>query len=59
LKIKEIAIKIPKIVSFKDILMFIGLFMAGKGLYMVYPPSMWLIIGMFLIYLGWPKRAVK
>ena len=59
MKIKELIRIPPKYISFKDILMLIGLIMIGRGLYMVYPPSMWLIVGAFVIFLGWPKRTVK
>lgn len=56
---KKAGQKITAIIDFKDILMFIGLAMAGKGIYMVYPPAMWFVVGIFLVYLGWPTKAVK
>lgn len=45
--------------DFNDLLILTGLIMACKGLYLIYKPSMWLLCGLFLIYLGWPKRVVK
>lgn len=48
-------IKIPDI-SLKDILIIIGICMIGKGLFMIYPPAMWIGIGIFLAWLGLPKR---
>ena len=59
LKIKEFLSKIPQYINIKDVLMLIGVIMAGKGLYMIFPAAMWLILGIFIIYLGWPKKAVK
>lgn len=44
--------------NFKDLLILIGLIMAAKGIYMVYEPAMWICIGGFLIFLGWPRKAV-
>ncbi|MBO8169972.1 MAG: hypothetical protein H0Z35_12430 [Thermoanaerobacteraceae bacterium] len=35
-----------------------GLFMFGKGLYMIWPPLMWLIIGLGLIWVSLPTRTV-
>ena len=57
--LKKIGQKITSAVSFKDVLMIVGLVMAGKGMYMVYPPAMWLVLGMFIVFLGWPTKAVK
>lgn len=60
MKILQLIKKITSAVEFKDILIFIGIIMAARGIYMVYPPAMWLSVGVFLIYLGWPKaKAVK
>ena len=44
--------------GFNDLLILSGSIMAGKGLYMIYKPAMWVVCGIFLVYLGWPK-AVK
>lgn len=57
--LKNLGQKITSSVDFKDILMLAGLTMAGKGIYMVYPPAMWFVIGTFIIYLGWPAKVVK
>lgn len=51
--------KITKTISFSDFLMIAGTIMAGKGIYMIYQPAMWIIIGAFVVYLGWPRRAVE
>jgi hypothetical protein len=45
--------------DFKDLLLTAGLIMALRGLYLIYPPAMWIIGGIFIIYLGWPQRVVK
>lgn len=50
---------ILKISNLKDLLMLIGLVMAGRGIYMIFEPAMWIFIGGFLIFLGWPRKAVK
>ena len=42
-----------------DAAILTGLIMVGKGLYMVFPPSMWVVCGCGLIYLGWPKVVKK
>jgi len=42
-------------INIKDIIMIIGLLMLAYGLYAIYKPSMYLIIGLFLIFLGWPS----
>ncbi len=57
MKLRETLKKAASFIDFKDILMLAGLIMAGKGLYMLFQPAMWLVIGIFLIYLGWPKRG--
>lgn len=49
----------PYLPNFNDILIFIGTAMAGRGIYAIYKPAMWIAIGVFMVYLGWPKRAVK
>jgi hypothetical protein len=36
-----------------------GFLMLMKGLYMVYPPSMWIIGGLLLILLGFPLKGGK
>jgi hypothetical protein len=36
-----------------------GIVMIGKGLYMVYPPLMYIVIGIILAFPGWPKKEVK
>jgi len=59
LKKKEIIKKLVKFIDFKDILMFFGVIATAKGLHMIYHPAMWLGVGIFLIYLGWPRGAVK
>lgn len=46
-------IKKPDI-SFKDLLILGGLYMIGKGLYMIYPPAMWIGIGIVLFWFGFP-----
>lgn len=58
LKIKDLKEKIMSIVSFKDVLMIVGLIMFGKGIYMIYPPATWIIVGGFIIFLGWPSNKV-
>jgi len=46
--------------TIQELLIIAGTAMVGKGLYMIYPPSMWIIVGGFAIYLGLPgKRQVK
>ena len=57
---KNLKQKVSSAVDFKDVLMLAGLVMAGKGIYMVYPPAMWFTVGVFIIFLGWPSsKAVK
>jgi hypothetical protein len=48
-----------KLPNLNDLLILFGLIMAGKGLYLIYKPAMWLLCGIFLIYMGWPKGTVK
>ena len=44
-----------KLPDMKDLLILLGGLMVGNGLYMVYPPAAWIICGVFIVYLGWPK----
>ena len=44
-----------KLPDTKDLLIILGGFMVGNGLYAIYPPAMWIICGVFITYLGWPK----
>jgi hypothetical protein len=39
-----------------DMSIFAGIIMVSAGLYMIYVPSALVMPGLFLIYLGWPKR---
>ena len=48
-----------KMPGFEDLLMIIGFGMVLHGLHMVYSPLMWIICGVFIVFLGWPKRVVK
>jgi hypothetical protein len=60
LTLKKIGQKIASTIDFKDILISVGIIMAAKGIYMVYPPAMWVMVGVFFVYLGWPAaKAVK
>ena len=59
MKIREIIKKTPEYIGIKDILMLAGIAAVCKGLYMVYEPSMWIALGVFVIYLAWPKKAVE
>lgn len=54
--IKKNKEKLPDI---SDLLIFIGAAMACHGLEMIYPPLAWIIGGIFIAYLGWPKKVVK
>ena len=42
-----------------DILMIIGFVSLGYGLNMIYPPAMWIICGILVILVGYPKKGVK
>jgi hypothetical protein len=42
-----------------DILMIIGFFFIEYGLFTVYPPAMWVVGGILLILLGYPKKGVE
>jgi hypothetical protein len=35
-----------------------GFFMLARGLWLVYPPAMWVVCGALLIYVGLPPRGV-
>lgn len=45
-----------KNIDFKDFIFLIGLIMTSYGLYCLYKPSMWLCVGIFLIYLALKGR---
>lgn len=36
-----------------------GIVMIGIGLYKIYPPAMYIIIGIILAFPGFPRKAVK
>ena len=42
-----------------EIILLAGYVMLGVGLYMVYPPAMFIVCGSILMYVGWPKGGVK
>lgn len=50
--------KLPK-PEISDILIIIGVIFLARGLYMIYPPSMFIIIGILAIWIGLPGKAVK
>jgi hypothetical protein len=54
----NLQIKLPK-PDFHDFLIIFGGIFLGKGLYMIYPPSMFIIIGVAVIWLGLPGKVVK
>lgn len=41
------------------VFVIIGILLIGKGLYMIYPPLMYIGIGTILSFPGWPKKGVK
>jgi len=41
--------------TIKEILLLLGFIMLGIGLYMVYIPAMFVVCGIILMYIGWPK----
>jgi hypothetical protein len=66
LKFPKIQVTIPKISSEKlqehisEAAMIGGILILLKCLYMIYPPSMWIIGGILLMLLGFPaRRKVK
>ena len=59
MKLREIIKKTLEYIGIKDILMFTGIAATCKGIYMVYEPGMWIALGVFVIYLAWPKKAVE
>jgi len=38
-----------------DVSILIGAVLFSTGLYMIYPPTMFIGLGIFFIYIGWPK----
>ncbi len=54
-KIKK---SLPKL-DFNDFLLLIGVAMLGKGIYMIYPPAMYIAIGVVALWLGWPRKVVR
>lgn len=56
-------IRMPSIRSsvalFDAAVVLIGIALIGKGLYMIYPPLMYIVIGTILAFPGWPKKEVK
>ncbi|MCK9518061.1 MAG: hypothetical protein M0R74_03375 [Dehalococcoidia bacterium] len=42
-----------------ELAMLAGFFMFGYGLYLIYPPAMFIICGVCLFLFGYPKRRVK
>lgn len=60
LKLPKINLKIKLLKpDFHDILIIFGGIFLGKGLYMIYPPAMFIIIGIVVIWLGLPGKVVK
>ena len=41
----------------KDACIVAGFLMLGYGLYAIYPPAMYLVMGITLIWLGWPDKG--
>lgn len=58
---KKIKIGLPKLdfLDFNDFLLLFGSFMLGKGIYMIYPPAMFIVVGLTALWLGWPGKVVK
>lgn len=59
MRIHELFKKMLKTIELRDILVIAGTAMVGRCLYGLHPLTMWGGIGIFFIYLGWPKKAVK
>jgi hypothetical protein len=50
--------KLPK-PDYNDIFIVLGDVLLGKGLHMIYPPLMFIVIGAAIIWLGLPGKAVR
>ena len=48
-----------KLPDTKDSLIILGGLMTGKGLYTIHPSVMWILCGIYITYLGWPKGVTK
>lgn len=42
-----------------DVSIFAGISLLTAGVYFIYMPLAFIIPGIFLVYLGWPKKGVK
>lgn len=40
----------------REAALVVGFLMAARGLWLVYPPAMWLVCGAMLLWLGLPPR---
>lgn len=41
----------------KDGLMLAGILLTAYGLWSIYPPAMFIIVGIFIIFLAWPRKG--
>lgn len=52
--------KIIKLIEISDkITVLLGIAMIGIGLYMIYPPAMFIVVGAILSFPGMPRKKVK
>lgn len=47
--------KLPSIDALREAVLVAGFLMLGRGLWLVYPPAMWLVCGSLLMWLGLPR----
>ncbi|WP_176716847.1 hypothetical protein [Paenibacillus polymyxa] len=41
----------------RELLLICGFFMAARGLWMIYPPAMFIICGAILVWIGLPAKG--
>ncbi|AYB41043.1 hypothetical protein [Brevibacillus laterosporus] len=56
--LSKILEKRPKITveNVREACLLVGFFSFGYGLWQVYPPSMWIICGLMVLFVGLPAR---
>jgi hypothetical protein len=57
--LKKLFKSLIKQVDIKDAFTILGAFLMSKGLYMIYHPLSYIVIGLALIWMGLPRKAVK
>ena len=49
--------KLEKLIDINDVFVFTGIGLVGYGLWLIYPPMCWIVIGILFMAIGWLRAG--